>query len=164
MKNLLLILILFCTSLCLSQDVITYMGNGNVMQLNKKISPDEIRSRFGDNQEILKVYNAGRSKKSWGNFLLYGGFTTIIGKAITTSTSNGVDSNGNLKNQNYNYIAYAVGGVMVLTSIPVKIGFSKKIKKAVDLMNKDEQNSKVGLIEKASFILNSNGFGIALQF
>ena len=91
MKNLLLILILFCTSLCLSQDVITYMGNGNVMQLNKKISPDEIRSRFRENQEILKVYNAGRSKKSWGNFLLYGGFTAIIGKAITTSTSNGLE-------------------------------------------------------------------------
>ena len=164
MKNLLLILILLCTHFCFSQDVFIYSGNGNVIRLNKKISPDEIRAQFVENKEIMKVYNAGRSKKSWGNFLFYGGLATIIGKAITTSASNGVDSNGNLKNQNYNYIAYAVGGAMVLTSIPIKIGFSKKIRKAVDLMNEDAKNPKVGIVKEVSFLFSGNGFGINYKF
>lgn len=78
--------------------------------------------------------------------MLYGGLATIIDKAITTSVSNGVDSNGHLKNQNYNYslCSWLSNG---FNSIPIKIEFSKKIKKAIDLMNEDAKNPKVGIVK-----------------
>ena len=58
-----------------------------------------------------------------------------------------------------------VGGALVIIAIPIKIGFSKKIKKAVSLMNEDLKNPKTGFnIESTSFISNSNGVGISITF
>jgi hypothetical protein len=61
------------------------------------------------------------------------------------------------------YTPIIIGGAMIIIAIPVKIGFSKKIKKAVDLMNNPEPKS-IGFIESSSILINQNGIGFAVKF
>jgi hypothetical protein len=69
----------------------------------------------------------------------------------------------NTSNVQSNNIMYFVGAGLILTAIPIKIGLSKKIKKAVLLMNEDLKTPKTSFnIESTSFISNSNGFGISI--
>lgn len=59
---------------------------------------------------------------------------------------------------------YVIGGIMSAAAIPIKIGFSKKIKKSIILMNEDAKNPKTTFIESSEIIANSNGIGISIKF
>jgi hypothetical protein len=55
---------------------------------------------------------------------------------------------------------------MVLIAIPIKIGFQKKIKKSIILMN-DEiklQKQNTGINFESNIIANANGVGLKLTF
>ena len=53
---------------------------------------------------------------------------------------------------------------MIILAIPIKIGFSNKIKQAVVLMNQDLKNPKTTLIESSDIIVNSDGIGVSIKF
>ncbi len=53
---------------------------------------------------------------------------------------------------------------MIVASIPIKIGFSNKIKQAVVLMNQDLKIQKTTYIESTDMIVNSNGIGVSIKF
>lgn len=61
-------------------------------------------------------------------------------------------------------VGYIIGGALALISIPIKIGYSNKIRQAVDLMNKESKNPKTTEIESANIITNTNGVGFAIAF
>ena len=58
----------------------------------------------------------------------------------------------------------AIGLAAIIVAIPIKIGYTKKVKKAVDMMNTDLKNPKQGFIESSAIIANGNGLGIQLSF
>ncbi len=53
-----------------------------------------------------------------------------------------------------------IGAAAVVISIPVKIGFSKKIKNVVEEYNTNKQPT--GSLHKMEFISNNNGIGLRL--
>jgi hypothetical protein len=54
---------------------------------------------------------------------------------------------------------------MVIASIPIKIGYSKKIKTSVNMINEDLKNPQTGFnIESTYIISNSDGIGISVSF
>ena len=164
MKKVILLLIVILPLISFSQETFTFKSGGRVLQDNIKISPTAVRDQFNANKQISDLYNAGRTKKTVGNVLLYGGIGTLIIKHITVINANKV-SNGNLYDiKKTSNVLYGVGAGIVLLSIPIKIGFQKKIKKAISLMNDEVQKPKTAFIEKATFISNSNGFGVSITF
>ena len=53
---------------------------------------------------------------------------------------------------------------MIIIAIPIKLGFSNKIRDVVKLMNEDVNKQKTTFIESADFIANSNGIGVSIGF
>ena len=154
--------------LCMfSQDNYTFKNGGKVLLNNNRIYPSEIRSKFSSNQEIVETYDAGRLKKTFGNVLLYSGlgiFTTNLLYDLTTDTTIKSSTYGSQNNDKVSVVVYIIGGALALISIPIKIGYSNKIRQAVDLMNKESKSLKTTEIESANIIANTNGVGFAITF
>ncbi|MBC7523834.1 MAG: hypothetical protein H7239_05290 [Flavobacterium sp.] len=169
MKKLLFICLIIVPIFSFAQQEFHYHSGGTIYnEDNVKFKPREIRSLFENNTEILKLYNAGRFKKTVGNLLFYGGIATVIIKhySMIQKYSNNGNSNFNPNTIESNNIMYYVGAGMILVSIPIKIGYTKKIKQAVELMTATEEKKKsTGFnIESSSFLVNSNGMGISITF
>ncbi len=168
MKQLITFLLLSSSFFCFSQDVLTFKSTSRVFNSdNVKLTPSEVRDLFATNPKALHSYNVGKTKQTLGNILLYGGLSTVITKHLVNI------SDSNIVNNPYGYpttkktsnALYFVGAGAALIAIPIKIGFSKKIKRAVSLMNEDLKTPKTSFnIESTSFISNSNGVGFSITF
>lgn len=177
MKKIAVLLLVFLPIISFSQDQITYKSGGRVFNYNnQKLSSNEVRSLMENSSDALKLFNAGKSKQTIGNILLWGGTSTLIGKFIYNATQNktstqlvGYGAFGqpivvNTSKTYSNTLLFVSAGI-ILIAIPIKIGFSKKIKKAVDLINEDLKNPKTGFnLESTNFISNSNGVGFSFTF
>lgn len=158
MKNLIIVLLLF-TSVSFSQETYTFKNGGRVFENGKKINSTEIETYFGHKPEIINLYKAGRTKKTVGNILLYGGITTFIARHLYRV------ENATLGRESSNTIYFVSAGISLI-AIPIKIGFQKKIKKSVNLMN-DElklQKQNTGINFESNIIANANGVGLKLTF
>lgn len=163
---------LFISSLSFSQDVYTFKSGGRVFENNKRIKTQEIEAYFAHKPEIVNLYKAGRTKKTVGNIFLYGGIGTVVGKFLyeaatpskttITQTAYGVSA----KTEYSKNTLFYVGGAFVLIAIPIKIGFQKKIKKSILLMNEEmnSQKQSTSLNYETNIIANTNGVGLKLTF
>jgi hypothetical protein len=167
MKNFITLILLTTSFFCFSQEALTFKSTSRVFNSNNiKLSPEEVRNLFASNSEALHLYNSGKAKQTVGNILLYGGLSSLITThLIRVTDSNTIDQYGRLTIKTRSNVMYFVSAGVILIAIPIKIGFSKKIKKAVSMMNDDLRNPKTGFtIESTSFVSNSNGFGISITF
>ena len=169
-KPLFFLFIFFCSLQSFSQKLI-YKSNGTILNSdNQKISPDQVRELLKDNEKLLADYNAGRTKKTAGNILLISGFGLLTADLIHGSTASGITAvptgGGNYALQTektYPTALTYLGIAAVIIAIPVKIGFSKKIKNVVTEYNNQtatayNQFNK----QKLDLITNSNGIGLRL--
>ena len=167
MKKLLSALFLAVFLNSFSQEIYTSSGNGNVYDSKKnKIAPEVFKQLLQSNQPALDLYNADRTKKTVGNLLLYGGFATAIGNLLYQANK-AIEPYGaynNSKSESTPNVLFFVAGAMVLIAIPVKIGFSNKVKKSVEMYNNYSQKTKVSFIQTTSILANRNGIGLALTF
>jgi hypothetical protein len=159
-KQLFVLFLFFCILQSHSQKLV-YKSNGTILNSeNQQISPDQVRELLKDNQKLLADYNAGRSKKTVGNVLLIGG-SAMVGTALTFALIESEEIQ--LKNSTKNYITAInyIGMAALVVAIPVKIGFSKKIKNVVNEYN---YQSSLGCNQfntpKLDLITNSNGIGL----
>lgn len=164
-KPLFFLFILFCSLQMYSQKLV-YKSNGTILNSeNQKISPDQVRELLKDNQKLLADYNAGRTKKTTGNILLIGGLGLLTADLIHGATASGmtaVPTGGGYYNlqteKTYPTALTFLGVAATLIAIPVKIGFSKKIKNVVTEFN--NQNATGYNKPKLDLITNSNGIGL----
>ena len=157
-KPLFVLLLFFCILQSHSQKLV-YKSNGNILNSeNQQISPDQVRELLKDNQKLLADYNAGRSKKTLGNVLLYGG----MGLFLINTYYQTLSSNSNYNDNNYEngspFALSIVGLASMAVAIPVKIGFSRKIKNVVTEYN--NPNATGFNKPKLDLITNSNGIGL----
>ena len=166
MKNLIIVLLLF-TSVSFSQETYIFKSGGHIFENNERLNSIEVNKKFSSNSEILKLYNNGRNRKTAGNLLLWGGIGTGIIKFLSDTNQHvEQDNRGYIKVKQTSNVLYFVTGSMVLIAIPIKIGFQKKIKKSVILMN-DEiklQKQNTGVNFESNIIANANGVGFKLTF
>lgn len=164
MKNLIFVF-LFISSLSYSQEIYTFKSGGRVFENSLKINARQIETYFDHKPEIMKLYKAGKRKKTIGNIFLYGGIATIALKYYKEISDNAIDNNGRIINQTTNTM-YFVGAGIALISIPIKIGYSNKIRKAVTLMNEEvtAQKQNTGFHLETNIIANTDGVGLKLTF
>jgi len=157
-KQLFILFFFVCSLQSFSQKLV-YMSNGNILNSeNQKISPDQVRELLKDNEKLLMDYNVGRKKKTVGNVLLIGG-SSLIGTTLAVAIID-YSEEIQIKNSTKNYVQalYIVGLASVIVAIPVKIGFSKKIKNVVAEYN--NQLATVYNNPKLDLINNANGIGL----
>ena len=163
MKNIFLLSLLISTA-CFSQKI-SYATGGRIFDSNnEKIKPSAVRELMKKNETALASYNAGRTKKTVGNILFYGGIgLAAINLVSGLSSGLEIDENGNVYHKKTKPTLAIIGGAMVLTSIPVKIGYTKKIKNAIY-----DYNSNVVELKKReseiSILANNQGMGIRISF
>lgn len=159
-KLFLMLFLLFANLNSFSQKII-YASNGNIQNSgNIYISPYQVRELLKDNQQLLNNYNIGRDKKTIGNVLLIGGPLLIVTDLMLGLTTDSGSQNGSEKT--YPSILTYVGFAAIIIAIPVKIGFSKKIRNVVSEFN---SLNKIGFVpndKKLYFISNSNGIGLRM--
>jgi hypothetical protein len=172
-KQLFFISLFFCFLQSHSQKLV-YKSNGNILNSeNQEISPDQVRELLKDNEKLLADYNTGRTKKTVGNILLYGGVGIICGKLLYNNLSDSTETtqNPNWNNGNSGYqntttfkertsTLYYIGLASIVASIPVKIGFSKKIRNVVT----DYNNQKATGFNAPELDIIANFNGIGLRF
>ena len=158
----LFVLLFFCCILQSHSQKLVYKSNGTILDSeNQQISPDQVRELLKNNQKLVADYNAGRSKKTVGNILLIGGSAMVIGDLIVGATTDGnttVTGNSIQTESNYPSALTFVGLAAIAVAIPVKIGFSKKIKNVVTEYN--NQSATGYNNPKLDLITNSNGIGL----
>ena len=164
------IILLFCLQ-SNSQNLV-YKSNGNIRDSeNNKISTDKVRALLVSNEKLLADYNEGRSKKTAGNILLIGGIGLLTADLIQGVTASGVSAKpiggGQYAIQdeknNYPSVLTYLGVAAIVIAIPVKIGFSKKIKNVVsDYNNQNSVGFNPSNYQKIELITNSNGLGLRL--
>lgn len=170
MKRSLTILFFMLTIAGYSQQL-TYGSGGTVYNSeNKKLNSDEVRKLLADNSEALALYNSGRNKKTWGNVLFYGGLGLVATNLVIGMNSDDITTtypgNGYYPSpqaERTNMTAAIIGGALLIASIPIKIGYPKKIKSALEKYN----NSIVGTYKsqpKTTLLASSNQIGFRIEF
>lgn len=138
-----------------SQMKLHYNNSGGVYDSeNNTINPNQVRLLMKENAKALQLYNAGRNKKTFGNVMFYGG----IGLAGINLYQGIMDANADTGPE-----LAIIGGLMFVASIPVKLGYSKKVKAAVEEYNKgipSVPEQRVSL----TVLGNANGVGVRIQF
>ncbi len=166
-KQLFILLLLVCSSYSFSQKLV-YKSNGTILNSeNQKISPDQVRELLANNEKLLDDYNAGRSKKTAGNILMTFGIGAMLTDLIVAATTGGgveISYDNTLKQKRYYPTALTyLGAGLFIVAIPVKIGFSKKIKNVVTEYNNLKATGNVDFNkQKLDFITNANGIGFRL--
>lgn len=158
MKNLILVFVFFLSGVSFCQENFTFKSGGRIIQNRNVLSTEKVREILVNNQPALDLYEAGRNKKTIGNILLYGGIGAFGFYAVqyvkAGSQEYGIKDHSLL-----------IGGcAAILISIPIKIGFSNKIKQALVLMNQDLKLVKTTNIETTDLVINSNGIGLSITF
>ena len=170
MKKNFTILFLMLTLACYSQQL-TYKSGGTVYNFeNEKLTPDEVRSLLANNSEALSLYNSGRSKKTWGNVLFYGGLGLVTANLVVgMNTDNSTTSYGgngyypSVKSERTNMTAAIIGGALLVASIPIKIGFPKKIKSALEKYNSSLVDTYKA-VPKTTLLASANQIGLRIEF
>lgn len=165
MKKFLLLLLLIGGSVP-AQEKLTYGTAGSVYgQEGQRISPEQVRTLMKDNAQALKLYNAGRSKKTWGNVLFYSGIGLAAINLYQGFTDPGPTFNSSTDRYEDDKVKPTlaiVGGALFLASIPIKIGYPKRIKAALEHYNGPQ--GQAGLPVDFQVVADADGLGIRIQF
>lgn len=170
MKQKLTILFFILSTAIFSQEL--KYGTGGVVYDSdgKKINSANVRIRMRDNQEALKLYNIGRNKKTFGNAFFYGGLTMISLNLITALNTTDINSTGSSTNPQVssdrsNMTFAVIGGILVAASIPIKIGYPRKIREAIGKYNSKlpETYTESDNIQ-TSIIASNNQLGLRISF
>jgi uncharacterized membrane protein len=154
MKNAIkIILLLLVCQLSFAQKLV-YKNRGNIEDFNgNNLSSNEVRYLLANNETLLEEYNIGRTKKTVGNVLLVVGATLAYVPTVIQLYNGKPVSIG----------LFSAGIVSMLVAIPVKIGFTKKIKNVVSEFNNQKSVSDTNFkIQSMDIITNSNGLGFKL--
>jgi len=165
-KQLCILLLLVCSSQSFSQKLV-YKSNGNITDSeNQKISTDQVRELLVNNEKLLADYDAGRGKKTAGNVLIIGGLGLLATDLIIGATTDGnttVTSNSINTERNYPSVLTYIGLAAEVIAIPIKIGFSKKIKNVVTEYNNQNATGNLDFNKQnIDIITNANGIGFRL--
>ncbi|WP_029271187.1 hypothetical protein [Flavobacterium sp. KJJ] len=166
MKKNFTILFLILTLAGYSQQL-SYKSGGTVYNAeNKRLNSNEVRSLLANNSEALALYNAGRSKKTFGNVFFYGGLGLVTANLLFGMNSDPNYSSGGYNpnpSEKTNMTAAIIGGALIIASIPIKIGYPKKIKSALEKYNSGLATTYKPA-PKTTLVASANQIGFRVEF
>jgi hypothetical protein len=150
---------------------LTYGSGGTVYNEDHlKLSPNLVRQFLVNDKEALKLYDAGRSKKTWGNVFFYGGLGLIVTNVAmglnedigdTKTSSNGYVTS--VESKQTSFTAGIIGGALLIASIPIKVGYPKKIKAALAKHNSSVASNE-RFVPKTTLLASVNQIGVRIEF
>ncbi len=150
-KKILLLFVLFINLQLLAQKLTT-TSYGSVLDENKSIlKPEQVKTILYNYPEQLKDYSDGNKKKKLGNIFIIAGAGLIFTDLVISLT----------KDKSFPKMLSAIGIGSIAVGVPIKLGYSKKIKNAIDGYN---NNKKIGYHEKLEITANNAGLGLKLSF
>lgn len=111
------------------------------------------------NQEAIDRIRRARTNKTFAEIITYTGSFGIgfgIGMALSVNSENQFSK----KDKETGWTIAGIGAGLTLTSIPLWMGYSKNIQKAIELENGTSESPTAQL----KLNVNGNGFGLAYQF
>lgn len=114
-----------------------------------------------NNQQAIDHIKRARTNKTFAEIITYtGSFGIGFGIGMALSKQEDGYENKVTSNRNTGWTIAGIGAGVALTSIPLWMGYSKNIKKAIDVENGESE------IQTSQLRLNVNGdgFGLAYQF
>ena len=155
MKNTILLIAFLFIANCSFSQVLSSNESGNVFDPDgNKWTITEVRDILYTNPKALELYNTGREKKTWGNVLLYGGLGLTMSSLVYYST----------QDVNATFAPTIIGLGMIVVGIPVKIGHSKRVKKAIGMYNASLATKTTSLPLNITFTASQNQIGFKYQF
>jgi hypothetical protein len=146
-----------------------FKGINNIFLNDKKLNPEEIRSKMSLNSIALEQYNKGKKLSSSGNVILGVGLGLILFRVweVYEQTQN----NQLFINENYSQsdesrrakLIIISGLVLSATGIILKISGKSNIKKSVSTYNSTLATANYFKPEY-SIKVNGNGLGLAVSF
>ena len=147
--SLIIMFLLPMSIFCQQLSTTTY---GSVLNSEKTIlKSDEVKQLLANYPEQLKEYSSGIKKRNTGNIFIYSGVGLIFTDLLVSLG----------KDLNFPSTLSAIGFGAIAVGVPIKIGYSKKIKNAIDGYN---LNKKTAYSQKLELIGNNNGLGLKLTF
>lgn len=144
-----------------------YGSGGTVYDANnQKLRPESVRALLSKNAEALTLYNTARDKKTWGNVLFYGGLGLIATNVVVAANKDETSNSSNpssVKSERSSPTLAIIGGALMVISIPVKIGYPKKIKAAIADYNKGV-TSYYKPSPSVSIVASIHQMGLKVQF
>lgn len=148
-----------------------YGTGGTVYDSNgKKVNSTNVRILMSDNPEALHKYNVGRTKKSFGNGLFYGGLAMITTNVLVAMNTDDINSTGSsqypqVSSDRSNMTLAVLGGILVAASIPIKIGYPRKIREAIGRYNSAlpptySENNDI----QTAIVASNNQLGLRITF
>ena len=164
-KLLILFALLLATAFSYSQKL-TVNESGNVFDSqNNKWTVTEVRDILYTNPKALELYKEGREKKTWGNVLIFGGLTAVATNVVINATTDNVKYEyGQIKRSEQTFVPAIIGAAMIVVGIPVKIGHTKRVKKAIEMHNNGLNQTTAKVATQLTFLASSNQVGFKLQF
>ncbi|MGZ9676215.1 hypothetical protein [Flavobacterium sp. GNP001] len=159
------LLVLFMCLKSWSQTLV-YKGSGTVTnQKNTVLTPNLVRIALAEHPDLLKEYNIGRRKKTVGNTMLLAG-PVLIGVGTMAYVISNFDSGMNPgyaePRNTVPKIMMGTGLAAMLIAIPVKIGFSKKVKNSISQYNNRLETTSETNNNNLEIVGNTNGLGLRL--
>ena len=166
MKNPILILAFLLTSLISFSQALHLNGSGTVFDADRnKWTVKEVEDILYTNPKALELYTAGCEKKTWGNFLIYGGLAAVATNLIINATTdNSTFEYGQFKASKQTFAPAIIGMAMIVVGIPVKIGHTKKVKNAINMYNNSLNQTTAKVETQVIFLASSNQVGFKLEF
>ncbi len=149
-----------------SQELI-YRGHGVITnQKNTVLTPNLVRITLAKHPDLLYDYNVGQRKLTIGNTLLIAG-PVILGVGTMAHVISGFDQGMDPEfegkpNSSVPKIIMGAGIAALLIAIPVRIGFSRKIKNVVSEYGERLPSTTQTNVNKIEIITNTNGVGLRL--
>ncbi len=114
-----------------------------------------------NNQQAIDHIKKARTNKTFAEIITYTG-SFGIGFGIGMALSKQEDGYGNkvTSNRNTGWAIAGIGAGVALTSIPLWMGYSKNIRKGIEVENGTNENS----VSQLKLNVNGNGVGMAYQF
>lgn len=133
-----------------------YKTGGRIFDSNdKKLSSKEVRELLANQPEMLKIYNEGRSEKTFGNALLFGGIALAATDLIV----------GLNRDVQYPSAMTVVGIGAIFVSVPIKYASTRKLKNLVNDYNTKLSKKDTGFnFESMSIVSNGKGLGLRMTF
>ena len=166
MKQKVFLLLFLCMCLKSWSQTLVYKGRGTVTnQKNTVLTPNLVRIALTKHPNLLKEYNIGRRKKTVGNTMLLAG-PVLIGVGTMAYVISNFDSGMNPgyaePRNTVPKIMMGTGLAAMLIAIPVKIGFSKKVKNSISQYNNRLETTSETNNNNLEIVGNTNGLGLRL--
>ncbi|MDR1876485.1 MAG: hypothetical protein LBQ84_02535 [Flavobacteriaceae bacterium] len=187
MKSILIIITCILGLLQIQGQNLEFKHSGKILLDNKRLSRPEVIQLMESIPEAQRKYRSGKTLRTVGDVTFFGGLVVAIGGVLLNIYTTIGDEEIPMKGINYvatgsyypvrhdyytdedytlSIVSLAVGGAMLVATIPLKIIGKKKIRQSVEIYNASQSTTYLEPVPQyeISMISNNKGIGLKLTF